>query len=163
MTISETDLVIVTPAPPAVQTPPPAPAPAIEAPPRVIRRRSRRRLFVAAAVAVAALAVAVAVWAPWSASSGAGAPAATSPPTYARLSSVTPTSIAFTWSPPFTDASVVGYEILRNGVVGEFVTPVQSSYNATGLATGRKYTFQVVAVYAHSISAPSAPIVATTR
>src|SRR5438270_11026281 len=162
MTILEPGPVVVAPAPAPTPSPPRIVGPAPEPELRVIRRRRRAPMVVAAA-AVLAIVAGVVVVSSWPGQSPAGPPAPTPPPTYARLSGVTATSVAFQWSAPLTDASVVGYEILRNGVVGDFLMPVQTSYDATGLATGRTYRFQVVAVYADSASTPSAPIVATTR
>ena len=62
-----------------------------------------------------------------------------------------------------TTSPVVVYEILRNGAVAEVVMPVQTSYDAIGLRSGRTYRFQVVAVFADAVSAPTATVVVTTR
>src|SRR5438309_3016089 len=140
MTILETQSVIVTPAP-APPLPPTASQGPPPAPPPPARQRSRRWSIGALAV-MAAAGLATAVWSPWS-STAPTTPERLAPPSYVRLVGVTPSMVVIRWSPPLTDSSVVGYEILRNGVVSDMVTPVQSTYNATGLATGRTYRFEV--------------------
>ena len=160
MTVLDSTPLVVAPAPtPAPAPPPPVVAPPTPAPP-IARRRSRPLL--AAAASVVAAASAIVAWSPWSSPTGAGTSGVTAPPSYARLTSVSPHSIAFRWSPPLTDTSVVGYEIVRNGVLSDFVMPTQQTYVASGLAAGRQYRFEVVAIYAHSVSSPSALIFAST-
>lgn len=161
-------MTILEPGPPVVVSPAPA-APPVVVPPaepelQVIHHRSRRRapLVGAAAACLLAASVGIAAWSPWSTPTTSGGRAQTQPPSYVQLTAVTDHSVAFRWSSPLTDASVVGYEIVRNGVVGDLVAPVQSTYVATGLAAGRTYRFQVIAIYAHSMSVPSTSIVATT-
>ena len=162
MSIVDTDLVVLSPA--TAPTPPDVAPP--EPPLRLVhKRRTRRSGFAGVALfaAIAGLAAAIAVWSPWSASTAPGAQAVTPAPSYVQVIGVTPTSIAFRWSPPMTDASVVAYEIVRNGVVADVVMPAESTYDATGLATGRSYRFQIIAVYDDAVSAPTAPIVALTH
>jgi hypothetical protein len=161
MTLLETQPIVVVGAPPEiVQAPPAPPAPT----PASSTQRGRRRLPLLLGIGATVLTIAGVLIAalPWSATPAARRADAVAPATV-RVLAVTPTSVSFRWSDPMTASPVLAYEILRNGAVADVVMPMQMSYDATGLATGRTYRFQVVAVFGNSLSAPTAPIVVTTR
>ena len=162
MTILDAPPAVVAPAPPAAPThtpgptSPPAPAPAAD------RRRSRVPVVATAVLAAAALALGL--WAPWSSGPAlSDAPAQTDPPSYVQVAGTTPHSVVLHWNPPLTNEPVLGYVVIRNGMVGDLLMPVQQTYSVTGLAAGRTYQFEVVAVYAHALSKPSPAFLVTTR
>ena len=161
MTIMEPGPVVVAPAP---TTAPPAPN--VQEPPLVVIHhrgpRRVRRPLVAASAAVVALAAAIALWSPWSGQHASRGPVLTPPPSYVQITGVSAHSVAFSWSAPMTDAPVVGYEITREGAFSDFVMPAETTYVATGLASGRSYHFEVIAVYEQSMSVPSVSLHATT-
>ena len=83
----------------------------------------------------------------------------TEPPDIA-VRSVTPTSVALTWSPSSDDGGVVGYDAYRNGA--KMVSVPSTSITHGNLACGTSYWFGVAARDAAGNRSPRARVNATT-
>lgn len=171
MTIVETPLVVT--APPVdesmllVQPPTAAPVPKepiapSEAPrsPRHKRQRPHRVAVLGVILVVVTCGVA-ALLSVTASTAGPAGPVA--PPAHLQVTGATSHAISFRWEAPLTGAELLAYEVVRDGVVADVLMPVQSTYTASGLAAGRSFTFQIRAVYARALSAPSTAVAATSR
>jgi endoglucanase len=85
---------------------------------------------------------------------GSGAPAT---PSGLTVTATTATSVSLSWS---ASAGANGYTVYRNGIV--VGTPTATSYTDTGLSPATAYTYTVAADGSGTVSAPSAPVTATT-
>jgi chitodextrinase len=82
-------------------------------------------------------------------------------PTGLAVTSVGRSSLSFRWNSSTDNVGVAGYQILRNGVAA--ATTSATNYTDTGLARGRRYSYQVRAYDAKgNMSAASATLNITT-
>jgi chitodextrinase len=93
------------------------------------------------------------------------APADIQPPSIpANLAAtvVSSSQIDLSWSPATDNVGVTGYRVYRNGTL--VASPTGTSVSITGLSASTTYSFTVSAVdAAGNVSAPSAPVSATTQ
>jgi len=71
---------------------------------------------------------------------------APSAPSNVRATNITKTTATISWTPSSDNVTVTGYLIFRNGIQIASVGGSTTTFNMTGLTTGGKYRFTIIAI-----------------